>query len=82
MKKSYRKSNSKNKSLAHKITANFVLGTMAAAMLPMAVSTVKADEVATNAVPTVKAEEAPSRSCSDRGRQLSSWQASQETKQA
>ncbi len=46
MKNTSRISNSKTKTVAHKTTSNFVLGTMAAAALPLAVATAQADEAA------------------------------------
>jgi hypothetical protein len=46
MKKSSRMTKPKNINLAYKTTSKFVLGTMAAAALPMAVATTQADEVA------------------------------------
>jgi hypothetical protein len=61
MKKLNRTSHSKNKYVAQKNAASLLLGTMAAAFLPMAVATAQADETSTNAVTAAKAPDAPSR---------------------
>ncbi len=61
MKKSNRKSNSTTKNVTYKTTSKFLLGTMAAAALPLAITTVQADESTTNTVTTVTAQPAPSR---------------------
>jgi hypothetical protein len=61
MKKINQKSNSKAKHFVQKNTSNFMLGTLAAAVLPLAAATVKADETTTNAVTAVTAQETPSK---------------------